>query len=106
MALVLRQVRRCDGQCCRESPRFPNADGTDCIHHLTSSDGKENAGCELMNNPAKRPNPGVKSVLVGWESLKAVDVFQDTCVDWPHNTPVIHQKIGDTGGCCWQWEEV
>ena len=30
MALVLQQVRRCDGQCCRESPRFPNADGTDC----------------------------------------------------------------------------
>ncbi len=27
------------------------------------------------------------------------DWFEETCVNWPHNSP---QGRG-TGGCCWQW---
>ncbi len=96
--LKLVQVRRCDGECCRESPRFPNADHTDCIYHDTAG-GKENLGCMLMRGDATIGR--VDSVRLA--NKTAQQVYQDTCIDWPQKNSVPDR--GDTGGCCWQWVE-
>ena len=95
MTLILKQVRRCDGSCCIESPRFPNLDHSDCIYH-SSLDGKESAGCMLMS--------GEKTIRGDEEVVKYEDhthqsLFQKTCVEWPQNS-----RLGrGTGECCWQW---
>ena len=99
MGLVLRQVRACDGSCCRGSPRFPNERGDDCLYHITPV-GKERGGCMLMNDPRLVPEAGVKSFP--FPERDAKDVFLETCVEWPHNK---RPAIGDTGDCCWQWME-
>lgn len=99
MALVLQQIRVCDGACCRESPRFPNADHSDCIYHDTSG-GKENAGCMLMRGAAPVPTEG--GVPLG--NLTTEQVYQETCVKWPQENS--EPEVGDTGGCCWQLVEV
>lgn len=102
MALVLQQIRRCDGQCCKESPRFPNPAGTDCIHHLNPK-GKESSGCALMVDSSQVPVEGFKSRLIRWEDRDARDVFQETCINWPQNIPLRVQRLTKTGGCCWQF---
>lgn len=91
MTLVLKQVRECDGACCRESPRFPNADHSDCIYHDRT--GKENNGCRLMRGDDPIPTKG--GVLC--KDLTTKQLFEETCVKWPHNMP-----DRDTGDCCWQ----
>lgn len=96
MRLVI--VRECDGACCRESPRFPNADHSDCIYHDTSG-GKLNAGCMLMRGAAPIPSEG----SVPLRDLTAGQVYQQTCVEWPQKNSV--PEAGDTGSCCWQWVE-
>lgn len=93
-ALSLARVRECDAACCRESPRFPNADGSDCIYNVDAS-------CELMSGKATMPDR--RSVI--FTDRSAREVFQETCVDWPQNTPVDKRRIDKTGGCCWQWVE-
>ena len=98
MGLVLRQVRACDGSCCRESPRFPNARGDDCIYHLAPA-GKERGGCKLMIDPSLVPLAGVKSSP--YPERDAKDVYRETCVEWPQKNSL--KEIGDTGDCCWQW---
>lgn len=105
MALVLKQVRRCDGACCRESPRFPNIDGTDCRYRITGTDGKETSGCGLMVDSKLIPKPNVKCELIGWEDRSAEEVFTETCVNWPQNIPVTFHRPDKTGGCCWQFVE-
>ena len=90
------QVRDCDGECCRESPRFPNADHSDCIYHDKSA-GKEQGGCALMRGDAPIPSEG--SVPLG--DLTTEEVYQKTCVEWPQQNS--EAKVGDTGGCCLQW---
>ena len=84
------KVRECDGQCCKEGPRFPNADHTDCIYH----DGKDERGCALMRGEASVPDE--PSVI--FPNRTALEVYKETCRDWPHNRPG-----RGTGGCCWQW---
>lgn len=96
MALQLVQVRACDGKCCRESPRFPNVDHSDCIYHDTLN-GKENAGCMLMRSAAPIPING--GVPLG--DLTTEEVYQETCVAWPQKNSIPEPR--DTGGCCWQW---
>ena len=86
--LRLVQVRRCDGKCCEESPRFPNATHTDCIYHAGRG------GCRLMRDPALIPT-GESPTQPG---RPAAETFQKTCVDFPHNLPAER----GTGGCCWQ----
>ena len=127
MALELRQIRKCDGQCCRESPRFPNDEGTDCIFRANATSGKDDTdrlsdqfGCMLMRDAATI-SKGEKSAIFPDEDAQAV--FQRTCVEWPQNTQPVKRYLGDepdnkgglqdrvlslgtTGGCCWQWVEV
>lgn len=86
----LTQVRPCDGQCCRESPRFPDGHG-DCIYHMEQ-------GCAVMFGEATLPDE--PSVIFPEKS--AAHVFEETCMNWPHNTPLGPGYTG-TGGCCWQW---
>ena len=99
--MKLSQVRECDGKCCEESPRFPNAEGTHCIYFdlATAADVGTLAfigGCKIMRGEAAVPdgesptNPG----------QSAAQTYQETCVDWPQNMPG-----RDTGGCCLQWVE-
>lgn len=73
------RTRECDGQCCKESPRFPNAEKTDCIYH-------DENGCQLQRDLSLIPE--------GYE-----DRVIQTCKQWPQNSPVGRS----TGGCCWQW---
>jgi len=88
------QVRECDGKCCEEKPRWPNADHTDCIYH-TLPNGKESGGCKLMTG--EEPIPSEKSEA--WPERDATETFEATCKDWPQNLT----RTRDTGGCCWQW---
>ena len=87
--MKLVRTRPCNGQCCRDSPRFPNASGSDCLFHL-------NGGCDLMRG---EPVPNEASVI--FPDRSAASVFKETCMDWPHNTK--EPRLGKTGGCCWQW---
>ncbi len=86
----LAQVRECDGQCCKEGPRFPNEDRSGCIY-------RNDGGCRLMRGEAV---PDEASQI--FPGRTAADVFQETCVEWPHNS---EPRLGKTGGCCWQWIE-
>ena len=86
MALVLVQVRACDGECCREKPRWPKR-GT----------------CEFLKNGKCQIMEGRKSVPVSdspaWPGRDSNEVYQETCVDFPQNT----HEGRDLMGCCWQW---
>lgn len=94
--MKLVQVRACDGECCKESPRFPNAEHSDCIYHDTTG-GKEAAGCALMRGDETISDAACVSI----SSLSPDDVFNQTCELWPANT----SAGDDLGGCCWQWVE-
>lgn len=101
--LQLIQIRICDGKCCKEGPRFPNFDNSDCIYRTIAS-GKDDfrsgsSGCKLMSGEEIVPDEPSKIFI----EQTAEKVFKDTCVDWPQNTPENKQRIGKTGGCCWQW---
>jgi hypothetical protein len=84
--MKLVQVRECDGKCCEEKPRWPNADGTHCRFW--------DKGCKLMRGEADVPAESPT-----WPGRSGEEVFQETCVGWPHNV----REGRDTGGCCWQW---
>lgn len=85
------QVRDCDGACCRESPRFPNHDRSDCLYHGTS-------GCMLRRDPSLIPD----GACPAYPRYTAADAVVVHCRGWPQNsTP----KPGETGGCCFQWVE-
>jgi hypothetical protein len=73
------RVRPCDGECCAESPRFPNVDKSDCIYH-------DDKGCQLQRD--------LKLIPEGSE-----DLVISTCLQWPHFWPAGR----GTAGCCWQW---
>ena len=94
--IELIQVRDCDGKCCEESPRWPNADHSDCKFHDTSA-GKENGGCMLMRGEADIP-----AICEVMEGMNGAEAFKETCTDFPQNT-IPH--VLKTGGCCWQWVE-
>lgn len=103
--MQLVQVRECDGACCVESPRFPNADHSDCIYHNPVTIGPENAGCKLMVDPSIDPDESKRMDDRMFDGITAEELFQSTCVEWPQSTPLKDQSIGKTGGCCWQWVE-
>lgn len=92
------QVRSCDGECCRESPRFPNADHSDCIYHDTAR-GKLAFGCSIMRGDAAIPS-GQSEIEPKSTCAK---LYKRTCVDWPQKNSV--KEAGDTGRCCMQWVE-
>ena len=89
MSLVLKRVRPCDGECCRESPQFPNAERSDCVF-------RDADGCRIMRGDTDMPdgdcpaNPG----------MTAADALIAHCRQWPHNS---RPRDGGTGGCCFQW---
>jgi hypothetical protein len=85
--MKLVQVRECDGKCCEEKPRWPTVDGS--CQYL--KDGK------CLIKTGAQPIPSKESPTGPGRDPKAV--FQETCVDWPQNSP----EGRDTGGCCWQW---
>jgi hypothetical protein len=102
--------RACDGACCIASPRWPIGAGTDlnphqgsdCQKRIVGPDGKEIRGCALINDASQRPLPGTElSALHHMTSQDALDIFLDTCLLWPQNTPV----GDDLGACCWRWED-
>lgn len=95
MTMTFVRVRKCDGECCRESPRFPNAEHSDCIYHDRT--GKEAGGCRLMRGADPIPTEG--GVPLG--ELTTEQVFQETCVKWPQQNSA--PEAGSTGGCCLQW---
>jgi hypothetical protein len=88
--MKLVQIRECDGQCCKESPRWPTVDGLSCQY---LKDGK------CLIKTGEQPIPTKASPT--WPNKSSHEVFQETCVDWPQNSP----EGRDTGGCCWQWVE-
>ena len=82
------QVRECDGKCCEESPRWPNADGLSCVY-LKDGKCQIKSGDEELTTEPSPTNP----------DKSAEETFKKTCLDWPQNSPVDR----GTGGCCWQW---
>ena len=92
----LERVRPCDQACCREGPRFPTDDKrTDCTYR----DGVGDRGCALMRGDQLVPAEESKI----FEGRTADEVYQETCVNWPQNTPEKDRHATKTGGCCWQW---
>ena len=91
--MELVQVRECDGACCVEGPRFPNEDHSDCIYRDATKEGR---GCKLQIDPSLIPD-GPSPVFF---NMSAKEAFQKTCLCWPESSD---SKIGETGGCCWQW---
>lgn len=91
--MELIQVRKCDGACCIESPRFPNADHSDCIYRDATTPER---GCTLQSDPSLIPE-GKCPVMT---NMSAKDAFINTCLRWPQETGEL--KLGETGGCCWQ----
>ena len=93
------RVRECDGKCCEESPRFPNAEGTHCIYYNPAVAAEVGVqafigGCTIMRGEASVP-AGESPINPG---RAAAEIYQQTCVDWPEN------MLGrNTGGCCLQW---
>ncbi len=100
MALVLKQVRRCDGSCCRQSPRFPNARGDDCIYHI-NPDGKDSSGCQLMTGEKSLARDGTRSIP--FPTRDEYQVYVETCVEWPQKNSI--KELGNTGNCCYQYVE-
>ena len=100
--------RACNGSCCISAPRFPLGAGTpedphqgsDCTHHIPLI-GKQLHGCAIINDAAQQPTAGVKSLLKGMEAEDALDIFLETCVNWPQNT----STDKDLGDCCWIWQD-
>ena len=88
---ALVQVRECDAQCCRESPRFPNRDHSDCIYH-------DEQGCALQRDISLIPDIQCPAL----PEMTAFDAVVLTCMGWPQNSKPV---VGETGGCCWQWVE-
>lgn len=93
MSLVLVRVRDCDGQCCKESPRWPTADGKSCVY--LNADNR----CELQLDLSIIPD---ESSSHAFPNKGTKEVFMETCLEWPHNS---YPMIGKTGECCWQWVE-
>lgn len=84
----LKQIKPCDGSCCRASPRFPNEDGVCEMQGPNGCLVKEGYALPKGNCP----------VL---PHMTAEAAYKFSCEDWPHNT-----KVGrKTGDCCWQWIE-
>ena len=90
--MELKQVRECDGACCKEAPRFPNEDNTDCIYRTNSDKSK---GCSLMLEGADLDSLPISPAQ---PNKSGKQCFMDTCANWPHAYP-----NRGTGGCCWQW---
>ena len=91
--MKLIQVRECDGQCCRESPRWPTRDGKSCVY-LDS-----NNRCSVKINSVMLAIAGPSPAF---PNRSAAETFKETCDDWPQNS---NPKIGQTSECCWQWVE-
>jgi len=89
------QTRSCDGQCCRESPRFPNDDHTDCKYRDPTNPEK---GCLLQRDPSLIPEGNCPAL----PKMGAKEAFELTCINWPENSD---PKLGETANCCWQWVE-
>jgi len=87
----LTQTRDCDGRCCKESPRWPNAEGTDCIFHKGTGPFM---GCKLMLKEAKIPDK-----CPAMPDRTGQDAFSYSCQDWPESMP----EGRSTGNCCLQW---
>jgi len=82
------QVRKCDGKCCEEKPRWPTVDGHSCQY---LKDGK----CLIQSGGQSIP----KTESPTWPGRDPKEVFTETCDSWPHNS----NEGRDLGGCCWKW---
>ena len=93
MSYSLVKVRECDGSCCKESPRYPNADSTDCIYRTNSDQSR---GCSLMNPDADLDSLPPSPCMPDASGKQCVT---ETCLNYPHNT----REGRSLGNCCWQW---
>ena len=99
MALQIQQVRTCDGACCKSSPRFPNADKSDCIYRTNTDQSR---GCSLRNEGADLDGLPVSPTH---PDITGRECFELTCLNWPHNDT--RPMVDSTGSeCCLQWVEV
>ena len=89
--LTLVKMRPCDGACCKESPRWPNEDGTDCIYH-------DIGGCKIKRGQAEIPKGDCPVI-----DMSAEKAFEMWCVEWPQKHS--EKRLGETANCCWQWVE-
>lgn len=91
------QVRPCDGKCCEEKPRWPNAESTHCIYWEAPEVSTQAVigGCKIMRGETAVPT----SESPAWPGRSGAEVYQETCVNWPQNV----REGRDTGGCCLQW---
>lgn len=89
MGWELKQRRKCDGVCCKESPREPINCKTTCLYLNL------NNCCMLMTGEASMPDRLSKIFI----KRSFAFVFLTTCVEWPHNT----EPGKNLGSCCWEW---
>ena len=90
MSLVLKQVRECDGACCKESPRWPTHHGLTCRYL------KGNL-CTIKTGEDKLPSKRSPAA----PDMTAEECFRIYCMEWPQQH--CEEKIGETANCCWQW---
>ena len=88
MVKILKRVRECDAQCCRDSPQFPSEDRSTCIYLVKTK-------CGLMEDSLTPTG-----ICPANPKLTANEAYTKHCVEWPDNMPG-----RDTGNCCWQWVE-
>jgi len=86
--MKLVRIRECDGQCCKDTPRFPNKDKTDCVYHIDN-------GCDLMRDSSLVPDTN----SVARPNMTGIDDFISVCKQWPQFYPSTRK----TGNCCLQW---
>ncbi len=96
------QTRPCDQQCCKDGPRFPTPDKTDCEYRgvdecLLMAGFVERDGVTFPSVNRQACPKGDCPALPGMKSYAAV-VW--SCAEWPHNMPG-----WQTGNCCWEWTE-
>jgi hypothetical protein len=114
MALVLQQVRPCDGECCKESPRFPvdeskkGRERGGCIYFDDTKDVSVSGGgrfCKLMDDPDLQKDLGKNPDSKHVDRMSELEWFNQTCVGWPQNLTGESVRLGKTDVCCWQFVE-
>lgn len=103
--MKLVQVRPCDGQCCKDKPQYPTADGTDCIHR---TGGRLDLACALIDESTRLGRIGDCPTH---PDKDPVDALNEQCILWPgdilttfpDNELSFYQE--KCGNCCLQYVE-
>lgn len=89
---LIKQVRPCDGACCRVSPlrAVQRNDGKDCFFRDPALPDR---GCAIMRDIRRVQE------LTKREAIQ----FERGCLNWPQNCTRETQKT--FGNCCWDWAD-